>query len=431
MMEGKVTQTVSNPMALVVAIVIGLMVASCGLVFASESDDIQPRHWRVIWKKNPATQAMVAWNTKTEGKVHQLRWREKGAKEYQSVAATSGQFSYGDKKKDENDVPYALYYHQVDLEGLKPYTTYEVEFVSDTATSRMFYFVTAPAGDTPLSLLYGGDSRTKREPRREINGFMARLVHESEAAEDPADRIVGVMHGGDFAQVGTDIVMWNNWMEDHEHLVTKSGRLVPMIPARGNHDRGRLFNECFGFKNDDTRNWYAVSFGSLLRVVTLNTETSIAGDQARWLKKELAASVPNHSWVVPQYHRPGYSAVKIPGGALAHWVPIFEEFNLKLVCEADGHVIKRTLPIRKGKHDETGVVYIGEGGFGVEQRTPKEKRWFLQSPGMCSSGNHVQRLKFTTDRLTYECLSPDDGKIKVVDQWETPAVKAANATAAN
>ena len=148
-------------------------------------------------------------------------------------------------------------------------------------------------------------------------------------------------------------------------MVTDAGRLIPLIPTRGNHDRGRLFNECFGFESRDEHNWYAVSFGSLLRVVTLNTETSIAGDQARWLRAELTESTRTHRWVVPQYHRPGFAAVKISSGALAHWVPMFEEFNLKLASECDGHVINRTVPIPGGKHDDTGVVYIGEGGFGV------------------------------------------------------------------
>ena len=295
-------------------------------------------------------------NTREEGTSHYLRLRKKGETEFKQIVPTNGQFSYGEKVEPD----LKLFYHRVELSKLQPDTAYEVQFVSDDIQSPMFYFMTAPGGDSPFSLLFGADSRSDRESRVAMNTFIAKTVSESETAE-PEDRICGVLHAGDYAVRGTSLPLWVAWMADHQSMVTESGRLIPIVPARGNHDLGRLFNECFGFQTSDERNWYGVSFGSMLRVVTLNTETSIAGDQKVWLREELERSTATHRWVVPQYHRPGYAAVKVPGGALAHWVPIFEEFNIKLVCEGDGHVIKRTLPIRGGKPDDTGVVYIGEG----------------------------------------------------------------------
>ena len=88
--------------------------------------------------------------------------------------------------------------------------------------------------------------------------------------------------------------------------------------------------------------------------------------------------------------------------AIQSWVPLFEKHNVDLVCEADGHNIKRTVPIRNGKQDETGIVYIGEGGLGVPQRTPKNDRWYLQSPGMADKGHHVFVLTFREDELAGE-----------------------------
>lgn len=90
--------------------------------------------------------------------------------------------------------------------------------------------------------------------------------------------------------------------------------------------------------------------------------------------------------------------------ALPSWVPLFEKFDVDLVCEAVGRNIKRTVPIRNGRKDETGVVYIGEGGLGVRQRTPKEDRWYLKKPGMADRGHHVQLLTFTPDKLQYRCV---------------------------
>ncbi len=176
-----------------------------------------------------------------------------------------------------------------------------------------------------------------------------------------------------------------------------------------------MFCEVFGFEILDNHNWYALSIGERLRIVTLNTEASIAGDQSHWLTEELAAARPAHSWLVVQYHRPAYPAVKWPSGALIHWVPRFERFDVDIVCEADGHNIKRTLPIRNGQFAEDGVVYLGEGGLGVPQRTPKADRWFLQPPGMAQSGHHVQRLRFTAEQISYECVRLGGD---VCDRWQ-------------
>ena len=92
---------------------------------------------------------------------------------------------------------------------------------------------------------------------------------------------------------------------------------------------------------------------------------------------------------------------------MQHFVPLFEQYNIDLVCEADGHNIKRTLPIRNNKHDPTGIVYIGEGGLGVGQRRPKTDRWYLQKPGMASAAHHVQLLTFNPDRLDYKVIGMD------------------------
>ena len=84
---------------------------------------------------------------------------------------------------------------------------------------------------------------------------------------------------------------------------------------------------------------------------------------------------------------------------------MFEQHNLDLAIESDGHVIKRTLAIRGNKFDPTGVVYIGEGGLGVGQRTPKTNRWFLQPTAeQCGSAHHVHLLTFSEDRLNVRVI---------------------------
>jgi hypothetical protein len=370
-------------------------------------DRLTPRHGRLAWLADPATQVTALWNTHAEGQQHRVSIREQGSEDCRVILANSAKAAF----LKPHHRPF--FHHQVTIDGLQPGSRYELQFESDGRQSRWFYFDTARSDNQPFSLLFGGDSRTGLQARKQVNRRIANMVADSWESAEPADHILALAHGGDYVFNGTDAAQWHQWLEDHELTVGVDGRMLPVIPARGNHDRGQLFAQAFGFEPSD-ENYYGLSYGTFLRVVTLNTETSIAGDQTDWLAEELASSRPRYRWLIVQYHRPAYPAVKSPSGALAHWVPLFEKFNVDLVCEADGHNIKRTVPIRGGTMDRTGVVYIGEGGMGVPQRKPKTNRWFLRPPGFAASGHHMHVLRFTDDALRVECTALDGETLDVL-----------------
>lgn len=371
----------------------------------------QPAQWRLMWTDDPCTSATLSWSTAAKGRSHTARYHVRGQQGTEAtVLAESGRYTGGSTE---------LHYHHARLTDLQPSTAYEVQMVSDDESSPVFYFITAPNDDRPFHILHGGDSRSDQKARRGVNQMIASLVDQSYANEDADDDIIALAHGGDYIVSGKKMDLWSMWMSDHELTTGADGRLLPIIPARGNHDSGKPFDQVFGFPEGDL-NYYAISIGKSLRFVTLNSEISTAGAQAKWLNAELAASRPTHDWLLAQYHRPVYPAVKTPGSALQSWVPLFEKHNVDLVCEADGHNIKRTVPIRNNKIDETGVVYIGEGGLGVPQRTPHTDRWFLQSPGMADKGDHVFRLSFNRDELIGQCVMVD-GTIR--DEFTRPRRK--------
>lgn len=370
---------------------------SCTSVALADAplEGTKPAQWRVVWADDPATTATILWSTAKQGQYHSVKYHVKGddAIPAEQLALT-GRYTGG---KTE------LYFHQVQLTELEPATAYEIELISDKEKSAAFYFVTASADDREFSIFHGGDSRSDREARRSVNTMLGEMFTQSHENDDPADDILALAHGGDYVVNGTNMDLWSAWMSDHELTTAGDGRLLPIIPARGNHDHGNPYNEVFGFPEGDL-NYHAINLGPEVRFVTLNSEISTAGDQASWLAEELEQSRPKNRWVVVQYHRPVYPAVKGPGAGLTSWVPIFEKFNVDLACEADGHNIKRTVPIRNDAVDESGVVYIGEGGLGVPQRSPKNDRWFLQSPGMADKGHHVFVLTFGKEKLAGKCI---------------------------
>ncbi|MCA9258694.1 MAG: metallophosphoesterase family protein [Planctomycetales bacterium] len=360
---------------------------------ASRLQNDEPRHCRCLWTVDPTTAATISWSTLTDAGPHLVRFRLAGTGPWHDLPAhRNGRFT-GDEME--------LHYHHARLRDLTPGSDYQVVCVSAARESRIYTFRTAPIDDVPVSLLFGADSRSDREARRKMNAMLANMVAESYSAKRAP--ILALAHGGDYVVDGNRIDLWNGWLSDYE-ATTSQDRLLPLIPARGNHDVGKIFNELFDF-DPQFRDYYAIDLGSQIRFVTLNTETSVAGDQTKWLDQELRTSRPEYRWLVAQYHRPAIAAVKLPFRALTYWVPLFEKYNLDLACEGDGHCIKRTAPIRRNQVDSTGVVYIGEGGLGVEQRAPKVDRWFLREPhGKAGEGHHVQLLTFGPEAIQYRAV---------------------------
>lgn len=372
---------------------LSLAIAAVGCLMASVCGSEEVRHVRIIWTSDPTTTATVAWTTDQSGDRSRVRIREDANDEWAEFASDRDEQYVG--KIEHGKAPYL---HVAHLQNLKPGTRYHVICETDNTLSSEYYFVTAPDDDQPFALLYGGDSRSGINERKDINRMMARMVAEQAKAGRP--EILALAHGGDYVVNGPQLDLWLAWLTHHELTTGSDGRLVPIIPARGNHDMGLPFNQVFAFPPDD-ENYYAISFGKTLRLATLNTEVSTAGDQRQWLASDLEAERWQHRWYVAQYHKPAFPAVKIPSGALPNWVPLFDEYSIDLACEADGHVIKRTPPLKNLKVDPAGVVYIGEGGLGVGQRTPKTHRWFLQDTAKhCSTGHHLHLLTF--DRQTLD-----------------------------
>jgi hypothetical protein len=303
------------------------------------------------------------------------------------------------------------------LDDLMPATTYYFVVASDGVVSREFHFITAPADNRPIKLLFGGDSRRPPSlpephlPRREVNRLVAELV------EQHPD-IVALAHGGDYCSRAEWRFM-RDWLSDHELIITRKGRILPIIPARGNHDSHVGFEEIFFWPDRTHPYYYTSALSQRVALVTLNTQLSRAGDQRDWLEGELARQREQpEKWIVVQYHIPAYGSVKsVEGGQpqRQHWVPLFEQHQVSLVCEADHHMLKRTVPIFEDKHDpERGIIYIGDGGLGVPQRVPDVTRWYLKSPGFATPAHHLHLLEFDEDELRVTAIGLDR---QVLDQF--------------
>jgi hypothetical protein len=353
-----------------------------------------PAQWRVIWTTDPATAATVSWSTAEPGSAHVVHYGSSpaGPDGLPHRQATHRDGAYTRHAGDESTV---AHYHHARLTDLAPSTTYYLQLESDGVRSRELHFTTAPTDDRPISILVGGDSRSGWRARCLVNLAMARILTASPS-------VLAFSHGGDYMMYGDRWDDWSAWLTHNELTTTAAGRVLPVIPTRGNHDYGAPYGEIFDDPGDPDPAYFHTHLSPHVSLLTLNSNISVAGDQLTWLESELAMT--NARWRLASYHRPLYPAVKTPGEARAFWPPVFDEYGLDIALESDGHCIKRTMPIRADAPHEEGVVYLGEGGLGVPQRTPRTDDWFLQPPAVVTNGHHVIQLDFSSEELRARIL---------------------------
>ena len=64
-----------------------------------------------------------------------------------------------------------------------------------------------------------------------------------------------------------------------------------------------------------------------------------------------------------------------------HWVPLFERHNVNVVLEHHDHTFKRTHPLKDGRVNANGIVYLGDGSWGKIRapESPAERPYLAAS----------------------------------------------------
>jgi len=332
----------------------------------------ESRRFRCMWRDDPATTMVIGWE-QVSGENPTLH--------YDVIDFGAQAVAYRNKKRPDRIIfSKGMHNHFVRLSGLSPNTVYYFVIKDSKDVSQRMSFKTAPGNpNTRLSIIAGGDSRNNREVRRNANRLVSKLRPHFVV-------FAGDMTGGDTNE------NWRNWFDDWQETIGSDGRLFPIVPARGNHERENgSITELFDVSSSDV--YYALTFGGkLLRLYTLNTLISASGRQRTWLEEDLKAN-QNVIWKMAQYHhgmRP-HTRVKAPrGDVYANWANLFFDYDVKLVLESDAHVVKTTYPIRPkptGNNDEgfvreeDGTVYIGEGCWGAPLRPNNSNKSWTRASG--------------------------------------------------
>jgi hypothetical protein len=276
---------------------------------------------------------------------------------------------------------YPYFIHRIELVNLEPDTVYSFYIPSIEASYK---FKTAPEHlSKPLNFIVGGDIY------HDNIKYVAEMNRQA-ALTNPLFALVG----GDIAYschkaawlhrwgiIREKMDRWMLWLQTWQNtMITPEGCLIPIIPAIGNHDVMGGFNQpperaqfyYALFPSNRSRANYTLDFGNYLSLFVLDSDhtQSIEGAQTNWLNIVLQQrqNVP-HKFAL--YHVGAYPSVRKFEGSVnkkvrQYWVPLFEKYGLTAAFENHDHAYKRTHLLRNGKKDPKGVLYIGDGGWGVK-----------------------------------------------------------------
>lgn len=367
----------------------------------------------LTWQRDPTTTMTIQWLTPQQETMSEIVYHPSQASEDVHKAA-GVVFPF----------PTAPQYliHRVELTNLQPDTEYIFSLPPESSEYR---FLTAPAHLTgDLRFVVGGDMY------HDAISFMIKTSKQA-AATSPLFALVG----GDIAYAVSSryysvqkIDRWIEWIQAwHSAMVTPEKRLVPVIAALGNHDligefgqtslQAQVYSALFPMPGPQIYN--ALDFDHYLSLFILDSghANPIAGAQTEWLARTLEErATVTHRFAI--YHVPAYPSVrgaKDPNSTAirTHWVPLFEKWRLHAAFENHDHTYKRTYPMLGGSPHPQGIIYFGDGAWGIEKpRVAKKRPSYIDK---FASLRHFILVTLTPTGEEFKSIG-DDGQL--IDQYK-------------
>ncbi|MBU6183398.1 MAG: fibronectin type III domain-containing protein [Verrucomicrobia bacterium] len=362
----------------------------------------------LTWQRDPTTTMTVHWHNNTASQ-NTLRYRVPGATEWNTIVGSIANAPTGERLVQTAEIT-----------GLNPGWIYEFQV---DGYSETFRFRTMPADlAQPVKFSVAGDADI---------GPDADAMAAAIAARDPA--FVAMV--GDHAYEDSraeNFWMWERYLQSYfTNLRAPDGRFIPVVAAVGNHEiyngwaanhpdfentadwrlrYGSYFFRYFAFPGA-AQPYGVLDFGNYLSLLLLDTEHSspvLSGTdaQTQWLSARLNER-RNVRHLLPMYHVPAYPSVRAladaqPTRIRTHWLPLFENAGVHLVFENHDHAYKRTKPILGGVADAAdGIVFAGDGAWGVALRTPEGNRTYLHG---AQARHHAFLVTITNTGRTIEAV---------------------------
>lgn len=353
----------------------------------------------LTWQRDPTTTMTVHWYN-TDAAQNEVRYRAVGEPEWTTLSGSTQPFPFTERS-----------IHTAEITGLIPDGEYEFQVDGYDETLR---FRTMPASleERPVKVGIGGDVDV---------GSIPDAMTAAIASHDPDFLVVGGDHPYEDARA-QNFWRWYRYMESWFRLArAPDGRMLPLVMAMGNHEvrygyaqnhpdfdntaawRDRYatyFYRSFAFPGDP--GYGVLDFGEYLSLIILDSDHSnLIVNQVDWLAGVLDER-RDRAHLFPIYHVPAYNSHRSFNDEFSarvrnHWVPLFEQAGVKLSFEHHDHTYKVTKPLLNNQEHTNGIVFLGDGLWGIGSRVPDTSRWYLQA---ASSQHHVHLVTITpTNRI--------------------------------
>ncbi|MEI8365902.1 MAG: fibronectin type III domain-containing protein [Parachlamydiaceae bacterium] len=393
----------------------------CGCLFTCSlfAAAYDPVALYLTWVRNPESTMVIRWITALDRNDDVVEYTEQGKTEWSSAKGVHSQLP--------KETPYFI--HSVELTNLKPGTNYLFRTGRDGVTYK---FQTMPTDlYRPIRFVAGGDMfhdglDTLRQTNQQAALTNPQFALVGGDIAYAASNVIGFLprwvHPYVDVWVGQKFDRWLAWLVAwKQDMVTPDGCLIPMLPAIGNHDVSGRFGQTPAeapffyalFPMPGEQGYNVLDFGNYMSIFLLDSGHThpVGGQQAAWLAKTLhdRKNVP-HKYAL--YHVPAYPAVhrlteEIATQIRKFWVPSFDAYHLTAAFENHEHLYKRTHPIKGGRIDSSGVIYVGDGGWGVDKprRARRlDQKWFLSH---VASARHFLFVVVEQEKQTVTAVGPE------------------------
>ena len=306
--------------------------------------------------------------------------------------------------------------HYAEIKDLDPDHLYQFHFAFQNET---FFFKTAPKDlSSTISFISGGDAFRTRKLFQKMNEVVVE--------KDPLFCVIG----GDIAyaignyhtQISSPLKRWLQFFSLwKEQLITKQKRVIPLLIAPGNHDVSKKESELFFtfFPQLESKTYQNLVFSDYLQLLLLDTNhfSGIEGTQTDFLEQSLR-DAKDILYSFPIYHEDAYPSVYSFDAQNSKeirnfWCPLFEKYQVSAVFENHSHAFKRTYPIKANKIDPKGIVYLGDGCWGVNPRKPNNA-WYIAQK---ARKNNVYLIELSIEAANIQAVGLDG---KVFDDIQIP-----------
>lgn len=375
--------------------------------FLTQSAFRRPRQVILTWQNDPQSTQTVSWRTDLEVENPKVYFTPGDGSVNRTVFSASGVSVKFDRQAPDPPVENTVWINTVELTGLTTGTLYRLRIPHETSPKDVL-FKTAPEHPEEIVFTVFSDThrlRMEASDREYVRGALSRV-----AEINPEFTLaVGDLWYADMQNhTDTPVDLFVDFFFDqYESAMTApDGRLIPIVPAEGNHD-GRNDGAPFFYSRfhlPAPHKYYVFQYGPDLTIITLNSGHSagIRGEQTEWLERVLKDHRDSR-WIIVQHHVSPYPAHRpLDGGwerqMRQSWVPLYEKYGVDLVINGHDHVYKRSHPIRNNRIDhEKGVIYIGDGLGST--RAPDMDRWFVKDAAAVDS---FWKVTVSTDQATGE-----------------------------